>query len=366
MVTLSACLIVKNEKEVIGRCLDSLYDAVDEIVIYDTGSNDGTQDICKSYDKVKLIQGYWDMNFARARNESFKNATGDYLMWADADDVLEDFTVNWIKKAKESDFYGYDNIMMNYVYTIDSNGNPLTYSFRERIVKATNNPKWVGEIHEVIVSDGNKFYVPIEEARFLHRPHAKPNPKRNFEIFQNMEKKNHGNLSTRDWYYYARETETHDTIENAIRRYNKALERDDMWNIDRLNAYIALSKIYEKTNKRKAYEYAIMAAPLTSKPRADVCCRIGDLYLSDKNYAMAKMWYDLALNNEPSRIENTFFDRQYATTYPIIQLCVAEYWLGNIDKAIEYNEQYGKMKPNSPSYLYNKKFFSNIEKKDGD
>jgi len=360
MSTLSACLIVKNESEVIGRCLDSLYDAVDEIIIYDTGSNDGTQDICKSYSKVKLIQGYWNMDFARARNESFKHATSDYLMWADADDVLEDFTVDWIKKAKENDFDGYDNIMMNYVYSTDESGNPLRYSFRERIVKASNNPKWVGEIHEVIITNGNILYVPIDKARFLHKPHAKPNPKRNFEIFQNMEKKNHGKLSTRDWFYYARETETHDTIENAIKRYKKAIERDDMWNIDRLNAYISLSKIYETRNKRKAYEYAIMAAPLTSTPRADVCCRIGDLYLSDKNYKMAKIWYDLALDNEPEKTENTFFDRQYATTYPMLQLCVVEYWLGNVEKSIEYNEKYGKIKPESSAYLYNKEFFSKL------
>lgn len=364
MSTLSVCLIVKNEKEVIGRCLDSLYDAVDEIVIYDTGSDDGTQAICKSYDKVKLIQGYWDMDFARARNESFKHATCDYLMWADADDVLEELTVNWIKKAKEKNFYGYDNIMMNYVYTTDDNGNPLTYSYRERIVKAENKPKWVGEIHEVMTTNGTVFYVPIEKARFLHKPHAKPNPKRNFEIFQKMEKNSHGNLSTRDWFYYARETETHDNIDNAIIRYNKAIEREDMWNIDRLNAYLALSKIYEnKNNKRKAYEYAIMAATLTSKPRADVCCRVGDLYLADKNYSMAKIWFDLALDNEPNETDNTFFDKQYSTSYPMLQLCVVEYWLGNVEKAIEYNEAYGKLKPDSTAYLYNKEFFNDLETK---
>lgn len=362
MATLSACLIVKNESEVIKRCIESIYPCVDEIVVYDTGSNDGTQDICKSFEKVKLIQGYWDMDFARARNESFANGTMDYLMWVDADDVLEDDSIEWIKTAKDNNFDGYDGVYINYVTNLDDEGNPLFYYERMRIVKRTANPKWIGEIHETLSHKGSVTHIPLDKVRFIHKPHKKENPKRNFEIFQNIEQKKDGNLSPREWFYYARESEWYDTQENTIKRYMNAVNSENLWRIDRLNAYLALSKIYSKTNKLKAYEYAYMAAGILSTPRCDVCCRLGDLYLEDKNYKMAKVWYDLAIDNVTDGLDNTFCNKKYSTSYPRIQLCIAEYWLGNIERSIELNEEYGKMLPNNKAYLFNKKFFEDLNK----
>ena len=54
MITISLCMIVKNEEEVLERCLDSIRDAVEEIVIVDTGSIDGTRDIAKKYTEKNL------------------------------------------------------------------------------------------------------------------------------------------------------------------------------------------------------------------------------------------------------------------------------------------------------------------------
>ena len=88
MVTISLCMIVKNEEKVLGRCLDSVKDAVDEIIIVDTGSEDRTKEIAAAYtDKVYEFE--WTNDFAKARNESFSKAEMDYCMWLDADDVLE-------------------------------------------------------------------------------------------------------------------------------------------------------------------------------------------------------------------------------------------------------------------------------------
>ena len=79
---------------------------------------------------------------------------------------------------------------------------------------------------------------------------------------------------------------------------------------------------------------------------------------------MSKIWFELAIDNYPINLENTFFDAKYATTYPIAQLCVTEYWLGNVERSIELNETLGKLKPDSKTYLYNKKFFDGLKNKD--
>lgn len=87
MISISLCMIVKNEEAVIARCLDSVKDLVDEMNIVDTGSTDNTKEIVKQYTN-RIFDFKWIDNFAAARNFSFQQATKDYILWLDADDLL--------------------------------------------------------------------------------------------------------------------------------------------------------------------------------------------------------------------------------------------------------------------------------------
>jgi tetratricopeptide (TPR) repeat protein len=86
-LTLSRCMIVKDEEEMLPRCLAAVASAVDEIVIVDTGSSDRTIEIARSFG-ARVIERPWTGSFADARNASFDAATGDWLMYLDADEVL--------------------------------------------------------------------------------------------------------------------------------------------------------------------------------------------------------------------------------------------------------------------------------------
>jgi tetratricopeptide (TPR) repeat protein len=86
-LTLSLCMIVRDEEEMLGRCLAAAAPAVDEIVIVDTGSTDGTVQIARSFG-ARVIELPWTGSFADARNASFAAATGDWLLYLDADEVL--------------------------------------------------------------------------------------------------------------------------------------------------------------------------------------------------------------------------------------------------------------------------------------
>ena len=87
MVTISLCMIVKNEEDVIGRCLDSVSDLVDEINIVDTGSTDRTKEIVAKYTD-RIFDFEWIDDFSAARNFSFQQATRQYILWLDADDIF--------------------------------------------------------------------------------------------------------------------------------------------------------------------------------------------------------------------------------------------------------------------------------------
>ena len=80
-------MIVKNEEKVLARCLESVKDIVDEIIIVDTGSNDKTKEIAYRYTQ-NVYDFEWAQDFSAARNYSFSKATKDYQMWLDADDII--------------------------------------------------------------------------------------------------------------------------------------------------------------------------------------------------------------------------------------------------------------------------------------
>ena len=87
MVTISLCMIVKNEERVLGRCLESVQEIADEIIIVDTGSEDRTKEIAEKY-HARVFEQEWQDDFSRARNYSFSHAEMDYCMWLDADDII--------------------------------------------------------------------------------------------------------------------------------------------------------------------------------------------------------------------------------------------------------------------------------------
>ena len=88
---ISLCMIVKNEERVLANCLESAKPFFHEMIVVDTGSTDKTIEIAKSFG-ANVIESTWPDSFAVARNESLKHATGDWIFWLDADDVLPLFS----------------------------------------------------------------------------------------------------------------------------------------------------------------------------------------------------------------------------------------------------------------------------------
>lgn len=92
-------MIVKDEHDVLARCLVGARRFADEIVVVDTGSSDDTAEIAKKFtDKVYSFG--WCDDFSAARNFSFSKATCDLVMWLDADDVVEEEDANKIVALK--------------------------------------------------------------------------------------------------------------------------------------------------------------------------------------------------------------------------------------------------------------------------
>jgi len=84
---ISACMIVKNEEELLPQCLQSIDKYVDEIIVVDTGSTDETVAIAESFG-AKIYHHPWEDDFSKHRNQSLSYATGDWVLVLDADEEM--------------------------------------------------------------------------------------------------------------------------------------------------------------------------------------------------------------------------------------------------------------------------------------
>ncbi len=96
---ISMTMIVKNESAMLDRCLSSMRDLMDEIIVVDTGSSDNTKDIAEQHGS-KVFDFPWCDSFSAARNESIRHASGQWLFWLDADEYLDDTNRNLLRKLR--------------------------------------------------------------------------------------------------------------------------------------------------------------------------------------------------------------------------------------------------------------------------
>lgn len=150
MITISLCMIVKNEEKILRRCLDSVADLVDEIVIVDTGSNDGTKGIAAEY--TDLIYDFrWTDDFSAARNFAFSKAGKEYIYSADADEVLDEENRQRFRQLKETLLPEVEIVQMKYGNQLQFN---TVYNFdreyRPKLFKRLREFVWEGPVHETV------------------------------------------------------------------------------------------------------------------------------------------------------------------------------------------------------------------------
>lgn len=359
MPTISLCMIVKNEEAHIARCLDSVAELVDEIIIVDTGSTDRTVEIVSAYTS-QVYRLPWKDDFSEARNHSFSKASMDYCMWMDADDILEKTEKEKFLQLKQSLSSDTDIVMMKYNTSFDEGGKPCFSYFRERWIRNCAQYRWIGAVHEVIPPNGRIVYSDIAAS---HKKKGAGDPDRNLRIYRKMLAEGKV-LDPRQQYYYGRELYYHKLYEEAALVLEQFMLSEEGWIENRIEACSVCARCYYELGQDQTALLTLLRSLSFDRPRAELCCEIGKHFLEHGNFHNAVYWYEAALRTPRNEYSGGFVLPDCYDYIPYLQLCVCYDKLGDQQKAKEYNEKAGICKPYSPAYLYNRQYFDSLQLKE--
>lgn len=352
-MTISLCMIVKNEEDVLERCLNSFKDVFDEIIIVDTGSNDSTKQIAQKFTD-KVFDFKWINDFSAARNYSFSLATSNFVMWLDADDVITPSELQKLKKLKNTLTPNTDVVMLKYAVAFDEENNPTFSYYRERILNRNQNFVWEDPVHEAITPRGKIVY---EDVQIEHRKVKPTTPGRNLKIYEAMEKQKKP-FKPRQLFYYARELYFNNKINKAITMFKRFLKTTNGYKENYIEACLNLSKCYQIKHDTQKAKQILLSSFMFDTPRSEILCELADIYYLEKNYTSAIYYYTLATQNKANPQNGGFVLLDCYNFIPYVQLCVCHYQLKNHDKAKHYHTLAKALKPTNPAVLHNDKVFN--------
>nr|MDA8216032.1 glycosyltransferase [Dehalococcoidales bacterium] len=146
--TVSLCMIVRDEEANLPGCLESVRDLADEMIVVDTGSTDRTVQVAKSFG-AKVYYFPWCNDFAAARNESLLRATGDWILYLDADERLEDGGCQKIRELVDAGKYDAYSLEIRNVKS-EGRGEADTTHTYSRLFRNRPNVRFEGTVHEQI------------------------------------------------------------------------------------------------------------------------------------------------------------------------------------------------------------------------
>lgn len=352
MSTISLCMIVKNEEDVISRCLESVADLVDEIIIVDTGSTDRTKELAAAFTD-RIYDFPWIDDFAAARNYAFDQATMDYCMWLDADDILLPQDRQIFQQVKNDLTQDINVVMMKYNTAFDADGNVTFSYYRERIIKNHAGMRWVGAVHEVVITVGMRIH---SDCAVTHRKLHPSDPDRNLRIFEGLLARGE-TLDPRQRFYYGRELFYHKRYAEAVQVFEEFLDSNAGWVENVIDACSQCAHCYYELGKEEQALRSMLRSFVYDVPRAELCCDIGRHFFDRKRHEQSAYWYAMALECKQDAQRGGFVSADCYGYIPCMQLCVCYDALGQREKAILYNERAAEFKPNSPAVAANRRYF---------
>lgn len=374
---ISACLIVKNEIGQIENCLKSIRPYVEEIVVVDTGSTDGTPEIVKKYaDIFEVFTGCNDSegrieSFSLARQRSFDLATKPWLFWIDGDDEVQgaeyllELTTKYDKLRNGSPVM----VIIPYDYSFDEKGNVTCLHYRERLITPKTACHWVSPIHEICTPNGpGTVMVQDEKVRVVHKRHLVNKPfeqNRNLRILKSHYEK-HGESDIRHLYYLGLEYGNVGDLGNAIKFHKRYVELSG-WDDERFLACLKVSEHYQSMGDYDSSVDWASKALIVREGWCEAYFSLGRSFYfmaqkggkdSYRNWERSVHFFSLGLSLPPTK--TILFVNPTERNYDVHRYYnLALHNVGQTEKALESVNQALQMRPDDDGLIGNKKIYEN-------
>jgi glycosyltransferase involved in cell wall biosynthesis len=329
--TICLNMIVKNEAEVIRRCLDSVKDVIDTWVIMDTGSKDGTQNIIRAHLKDipgKLYERPWK-NWGETRSEAFELAKGraDYILFMDADDVLEFTDGPNLPKLTEDVYYMW-------------RGNDSFSYLKQQLVKGDLPWRWVGVTHEYLDCDQPYTSGKLDNVRYItlddgaSRSHGPSKFLKNVELLQDGLKKEPKN--TRYMFYLAESYYDAGEKAKALEWYQKRIDMGG-WEVEEI--FWSKFRIATILKSLKVADHIVIEAfkdAIAHRPhRPEPYYYIAEFCNSKQDYKTAYEYLEAYNHVKQPPIQDYLFYANWIQNYGLLfQRSICAYYMGHYEEAI--------------------------------
>ena len=323
---LAVALMVKNEERVIERCLSSVKDIADLIIVSDTGSTDKTIEIIKNFcikNKIKfeIYRNEWN-NFGANRTELLKIAKNksDYLLLLDADMVVE------LNNFKKENLFA-DGYHVRYCGDLD-------YS-QILLIKNTFDWTYVGVTHEYINSVEAKKYAEVSSLKIKHLHDGQNRSNkflRDIELLEQGIKDEPNNA--RYYFYLANSYRDIGDYKKAIEIYQKRISLGG-WSEEQYCSIYQTAKCFEVLGNINEAKIYYLKAWEFRPTRAEPLYYLAVLCRNNKEYQQAYMFCKRAIEIKYPN-DSLFIERPIYEYLIMFELSINAYWVGKYQESYEF------------------------------
>lgn len=293
MITISVCMIVKNEEKHLARCLNSLQGLWDELIIVDTGSTDQTKKVAAAYTS-RIYDYQWRDDFAHARNYAFSLAQCQYIYAPDADETLDSVNYQKFSKLKQTLLPEIEIVQMIYVNRHDyKTTENFEKDYRPKLFKRLRAFQWIDPVHETVRLQPIVYDSDIE---ILHLPDGS-HASRDLAILKAAAGRG-DRLSARLHNMYARELYMAGTSRDFLEAedfFRDSLQDPSRSQDERMEALCVLARA-NRLKKNYTEFLSLCLNGIAADPCAELCMEAGDYYMETQDYKNACDWYENARN----------------------------------------------------------------------
>lgn len=355
--TLGLAMIVRDEEKNLGRCLESVRDCFDEIVVVDTGSTDRTKQIAASFG-AKIHDFVWIDDFSAARNFAFSKSSTDFTMWLDADDVLKPEDAARLMGLRRT-LGQTDAYFMKYDYAQDEEGNSKCLFSRERIVRNTGEARWEAPAHEAMILPDHwrkDLRTGVTVTHLRDPEDCAKDAGRNLRILRKavLERP----ADTRLQFYLACELTDAGEHDEATMVFEDYLRKDDSHE-NRVHAHIRLAEAHHLSGRpEKAIETCLKGIQFDHR-WAEFYVMIGRIHYERHEWKKAIFWLEQAASRGIPD-STGFVAPQNYTWVPQDMLCACYWKIGDVWRSYRANAEALRHKPKEPRFLNNHETMGNL------